>query len=265
MPKLLDVQRAVHRGLLDPESGAAATLVVDDGLAPSDRLAIYRNTMISVLANALRLSYPAVERLVGTEFFEGAAHFFLSERLPKSAYLNDYGGDFPEFLGGFAPAASLPYLVDVARIEWAVNRALHAPDVAPLDKVRLAAIDPADHGLIRLQAQPSLTLLRVTFPADVIWRAVLDHDDDTLAAIDLHDGGVALLVERGPAGVVVSRLEPSAWHFLSDLCSGEALQVALNRATDIDPGLELAEHFAVGRFIAFSLENMVSTFAKAGP
>ena len=226
MPTLLELQRAVHHGMVDRDTGDAVALVIDDGIAPHDRLAIYRNTMISVLINALRLSYPTVERLVGSEFFERAAHFFQSERLPKSAYLNDYGSDFPEFLGAFAPGAPLPYLVDVARLEWAVNRALHSPDVAPLDKVRLAAIDPADHGLIRLQAHPSLTLLRVTFPADVIWRAVLDHDDDTLAAIDLHDGGAGLLVERGPAGVVVSRLEASSWQFLSDLCSGETLQAA---------------------------------------
>ena len=45
---------------------------------------------------------------------------------------------FPEFLARFPPAASLAYIADVARLEWAVNRALHAPDAAPLDVARLA-------------------------------------------------------------------------------------------------------------------------------
>src|SRR5262249_30349874 len=138
MPSLLEVQQAIRVSLVEHNDLQAAACIVGDGLAPEDRLAIYRNTFVSNSVSALRLSYPAVYRLVGGEFFEGAAHIFVHERPPVGAYLDEYGAAFPEFLARFPPAASLVYLPDVARLEWAVNRALHAADVEPLEMADLA-------------------------------------------------------------------------------------------------------------------------------
>src|SRR2546425_12390395 len=137
MPSLRELQHAVRMSLVEREDSVAASYIVDDGLAPERRLSVYRNTFASNLASALRLSYPAVHRLVGDEFFEGAARIFVHERPPASAYLDEYGAEFAEFLARFPPAASLAYLADVARLEWAANRALHAPDEEPLDVTRL--------------------------------------------------------------------------------------------------------------------------------
>ncbi|MGH6973460.1 MAG: DNA-binding domain-containing protein, partial [Stellaceae bacterium] len=65
MSTLLEIQRAVARSLLAPDDGAAPAYIVADGLAAEARLNIYRNTIIASLTAALRLSYPAVHRLVG--------------------------------------------------------------------------------------------------------------------------------------------------------------------------------------------------------
>src|SRR5713101_4836442 len=148
MPTLLELQRAVHRSLVARDDGAVVRHILADGIAPEARLNIYRNTFIGALTTALRLSFPAAHRLVGSEFFESAAGIFIEEEPPRTAYLDEYGEAFPEFLSRFAPAASLAYLSGVARLEWAMSRALHAPDVEPLDVSRLSAIDPGDHGRV---------------------------------------------------------------------------------------------------------------------
>src|SRR6266852_5083556 len=98
MPPLLDLQRAIHRSLARGEDGEISAHLVADGTEPAERLGIYRNTLESALTAALRLSYPAVERLVGSEFFEGAARLFIKEQRPQNAYLDEYGAGFPEFL-----------------------------------------------------------------------------------------------------------------------------------------------------------------------
>ena len=113
MPALLELQQALGAQLF----GDAASPDLDSAL----RLAIYRNTCMSTLVNALRSSFPAVQRLVGTDFFEAGARDFIRLRPPASAYLNDYGADFPQFLRQFAPAAGVPYLGDVAELEWTVK------------------------------------------------------------------------------------------------------------------------------------------------
>ena len=233
MPSLHEVQHAIRQSLVERDNNAAAGYIVGDGLAPEQRLSVYRNTFVSSLTNALRLSYPAVHRLVGAEFFEGAAQVFVRERPPSSAYLDEYGSEFPEFLANFSPAASLVYLCGVARLEWAVNRALHAPDVATLDVTRLAEVEQVDHDHVRFVPHPSTSLLRSSYPVDTIWRAVLAQEDAALGAIDLADPPVWLLVQRLAIGVDVKRLSEPAWRFTEALCRGRSLHAAVDDARDI--------------------------------
>lgn len=251
MPSLRDVQHAMRRSLLQDAEGDAALHIVGAGLAPRQRLSIYRNTMLATLSNALRLSFPAVHRLVGADFFEGAAQIFAGEQPPLCADLNAYGAEFPDFLQRFEPAATLAYLADVARLEWAVNRALHAPDVQALDASMLATVAPSDHDRVRFVAHPSISMLRSNLPVDAVWRAVLQHDDAAMAAINLSSGPVCLIVERLVDEVEVERLDERAWRFATALLGGQPLGAALDVAQGVDASALLAEHLLAGRCIAF--------------
>ena len=250
MSTLREMQAAIRQSVVRRDSAAAsATLAAH---VPAERLDIYRNTFLLTLTRALQLSFPAVRKLVGAEFFEGAAQIFIAEHLPRAAWLDQYGSAFPEFLRAFPPAASLVYLADVAKLEWAVNAALHAADAEPLDPARLSAVAAEDQGRIRLIATPSLNLIEASYPADEIWRAVLASDDNALRAIDLERGPVRLLVERRATGVAVERLDAARWRLLARLCAGETIETALE-ATELDCSVALAEHLACGRFCAFEL------------
>jgi len=251
VPTLLELQRAMRASLIDRDDGAAAAMLAEN--VGADRLSIYRNTFVIGVTKALRLSYPAVHRLVGAEFFEGTAGRFITQQPPRTAYLDQYGADFPEFLRNFQPAASLVYLADVARLEWAVNRAIHAADVAPLALARLAALAPEDQARVRFVPHPSIALVHAGYPADVIWRGVLGGDDAALAAVDLDAGPVRLLVERRDAGAEVSRLDDAAWRFAAALCDGRPLAAVFAGAADPRADALLAEHLAAGRFVDFRL------------
>jgi hypothetical protein len=221
----------------------------------NERIAIYRNTVFSTLVNALRLSYPAVQRLVGAEFFEGAVRQFVPQHAPGSACLNEYGAEFAEFLAQFPPASTLPYIADVARLEWAVNRALHAPDIPALDVLRFKSLSESELATVRFAPHPSLSLLPLKFPADAIWRAVLDQDAKAMAAIDLNSGSVFLQVQREPGGVQVRRMSLSAWQFTAALVCGKPLFEAIGEGSQ-ESGSEinslLADHLTSGRFIDIS-------------
>ena len=253
MPSLRDVQHALQRSLLREVDANAASLIVDAGLAPRQRLSIYRNTMIGTLGNALRLSFPAVHALVGADFFEGAAQVFVREQPARSADLNAYGAEFPDFLQRFGPAQTLAYLPDVARLEWAVNRALHAPDAQPLDPSALAAVAAADHDHVSFVAHPSISLLRTRHPVDAIWRAGLEQDDAAMAAIDLGIGPVHLMVQRLADEVDVARLDEGAWRFAAALLGGQPLGEALSETKGPDGAALLAEHLIAGHCVAFRI------------
>lgn len=266
MPALLELQRALRAQLFGepPSCGDALAVALAQALPPNDdnalRLAIYRNTCHSTLLNALRLSFPAVQRLVGAQFFEGGAREFIRGHAPASAHLNEYGVDFPGFLAGFAPAAGLAYLADVARLEWAVNRALHAEDLPRLDLARLALLDQSALARVSFSAHPAVSLLRLDFPADAIWRAVLDQDEAAMAAIDLAGGPVHLLIERDATGVQVRRLGAPAWEFTVRLCAGRPLYAVIGDGPDGQLNAWLAEQLSSGRLVDFNL-----TAPSAGP
>lgn len=253
MPTLLEVQRAMRATIIEGEREAIVG-ALSDGIGP-DRLDIYRNTIFFGLTRALRLAFPAVNRLVGAEFFDGAAEIFIREHLPNAAYLDQYGDAFPEFLRQFPPAASLTYLGDVAQLEWAVNRALHAPDMKPLQLQELAGVAPDVQGTVRFQPHPSLGLISTAYPADDIWRAVLSQDDEALAALDLSAGPVFLLVERANDNAEVTRMRETEWRFLNALCRGDSLLGAMDAAHDLDAASLLAQHLAAGRFVSFRYEH----------
>lgn len=241
MPALRELQSAMGNALL---GGAALEQLPELSL-----LEIHRNIGVGTLSNALSLTFPAIQRLVGAGFFETAAQEFIRSHPPASAYLNDYGQEFPAFLAQFPHAAGLAYLADVARLEWAVSRALHAADAAPLDLAVLAALDPAQMAAVRFVPHPAVSALRLASAADAIWRAVLEQDEAAMRAIDPAAGPVWLLVERGTPGIQVRRMDRVAWEFTRRLLAGELLQAALD-----GNGLDalLADHLASGRFVAIA-------------
>jgi hypothetical protein len=253
MPTLLEMQSAMWQSLVLGDKTSVFAMLSPDMSA--DRLDIYRNTFLVTLTRTLRLCFPAVAKLVGDDFFEGAAQIFIAEHLPRAAWLDRYGSEFANFVERFEPAQSVPYLADVARLEWAVNVALHAEDAERLDPAQLTTVSAEDQGGIRLIPEPSISLLQLAYPADLIWNAVLSSDSAALGEIDLGSGPIDLLIERRHTCVVVERLPGEAWRFLAKLCAGEPIEAAIRTEKDFDVSTALAEHLAVGRFTGFDVPS----------
>jgi hypothetical protein len=252
MPTLREVQRAVARGIFSADADEAVGYITEDAIGAAERFAVHRNNAAVTLIGALRLTYPVVDKLVGAEFFTGAAHAFIARHPPRTACLNDYGGAFADFLGAFPAAAGLAYLPDVARLEWAVHGSLNAPDDAVLEPAALATLCESARGRVRFVPHPAVRLLTVRCPADAIWRAVRDGDDAALAGIALNVASISLLVERRREGIAMRRLTPSEAHVTALLFSGAALSdVALQRDGATVVSL-IAEHLAYGRFAGFA-------------
>jgi hypothetical protein len=251
MPTLLETQRAFAAALRNENCGAAMEMIAPGGVSADEAIAIYRNTYVSGAVKALRLAHPAAERLTGAEFFEAAANRFVASSPPVSGCLDDYGAEFAGFLAAFEPIRDLPYIADVARLDWAVNLALHADDAQALGPAGFAAAAGIVPERLVLVPHVSLSLVRLNYPADAIWRAVLAHDDATLGALELKGGPFCLLVWRNADGVQVSRVSETGFAFLSALCAGRTFGETFAAAPAPDLPVLLAESLAAGRFATF--------------
>jgi hypothetical protein len=238
MPSLREVQTQFVDDLLADEASRSAAWIVDDGLAPARRVQIYRNNLFTSLTDALTALYPVVNRLVGDDFFRFAAHRYIEAHPSRSGNLHDFGGALATFLETFAPARSLAYLPDVARLEWAWHRSYHSRDADPLDLGRLAALPAERYESIGFDLAPSARLLRSAYPVHRIW-AVNQPDFEGDQAVDLDLGTARLLVLRQGLEVMIQELGTGEFIWLESLSAGALLGEAVERATAGETGFDL--------------------------
>lgn len=242
---------------LDPIADEAITRHVRDGCFPAARLLqVYRNNVFESLGGALKAVYPAVERLVGAGFFAYAADGYIRAHPPASGNLHDFGEQFAAFLAAFAPAQNLPYLPDVARLEWAWHRAFHAADSPPLSLERLAAVAPAEYAALRFRLHPSTQLLASDYPVRRIWQVNQPgHAGDP--TVNLAEGGVRLLVVRPGIEVTIEDLGAGDDALLRAFAAGHRLEQASQAALAAQPAYDLAtalrDHVARGIIVDFSI------------
>jgi hypothetical protein len=240
MPALSELQARFASALLGDDATGAADGIAADGIDPARRVQVYRNHVLTSLTDALETTFPVVCRLVDRRFFGFAADRYIRRSPPAGPCLFEYGETFPEFLASFPPCAGHPYLADVARLEWAMNVALHAEDVLAIAPDALGRVPPEDVGRLRFHIDPSASWLRSPWPVDRIWRANQPGADPT-ALVDLAGGEALLEVRRRDDAVTLRRLERAELAFRAALGTAATLETATGLALDEAPGFDLTE------------------------
>jgi hypothetical protein len=174
-PSLLDREAARQQALLAAvfHRSDAATLQpwLQDPPARSARgLSAYRATVQASAERALLQAFPTVAQLMSESSFAALARAYLLAWPPSRGDLAWLGEGLPTFIAASADLADEPYLADVARLDWALQRAESAADgpAAPDGLERLADTDPA---ALRVHFAPGAALITSAHPIATIWQA----------------------------------------------------------------------------------------------
>ena len=260
MQQLAERQRDFAASVLDPALPMPDGLVGPDGEPDPKRFAIYRNNVVVSLIEALEEAFPAVHRIVGDDFFRAMARAYVMVQPPRSPIMLDYGAGFPDFIRSFEPAAGLPYLEDVARIELAWTEAYHAPENMPIDPSAFNEVDPDQVATIQLELHPSLRLVRSQFPALTIWQ--MNVADGVPAPVDLAAGGEDALIVRPAADVEVRLIPRGSLEFIQALARGRSVLVAMEAALTANPSFDLSANLSdlmcTGAIIGYSFPQEAS-------
>lgn len=198
-------------------------------------LAVYRNNVRSAYLQVLRDAFPVVERLVGEEFFRYLAHEYFYSHPPSRPLVREYGREMPSFIELFKPAANLPYLADVARIEIAWLDSYHAPDESPMPLPELydALNSSAEDATLKLH--PSLRLLSSSFPAYSIWRHNHERKDDPLELSSEGENIITLRAHESVEAFAASDQTYRIFRALADgVAFGEAIASSISGDTERD-------------------------------
>ncbi|CAM5260009.1 hypothetical protein SSTU70S_06589 [Stutzerimonas stutzeri] len=224
----------------DSAAGALAELVAQPGFA------VYRNTLIKGCVDALRANFPAVERLVGAQWFAAAAALYAREKPPRSGPLLEYGEDFPAFLQGFEAARALPYLAGVAQLDrlWLeVFSAVEQPVVA----LAALATQPPEQ-LARQSLVPRAALRWRWFaglPVYSIWSCTREQREVPTALVWQGEG---VLLSRSAGRIGWQSLERAGCVFLDACAAGRSLEQAAELALEVQPELDFDD--LLGRLLA---------------
>jgi uncharacterized protein (UPF0276 family) len=221
--------------LFDP-SGEARVLA-QFAHANANRFALYRGNLTVTWDKVLSAAYPVVRALVGAEFFSALSRAYGMAQPSRDADLNRFGDSFAAFLGEFEHVAHLPYLPDMARLEWALHRMHYAPDQPRVDAAALAALSPAQFETVRVSLGPA-ALIASRYAVAPLWFA----HQEALAQPFPDDMQVAsfALVARPHLRSEVVAIDAASHAALAALGAGSTMGEALDAAFDLDEEFDIA-------------------------
>jgi hypothetical protein len=256
MHSLRELQSGFAAALLQPNASGAAPVIRAAGISPALRLGFYRNNVLENYRKALAATYPAIERLVGVGCFMHLSSEYARRHASRSGDVGRHGERFADFLERHAMGRALPYLADVARLEWAIEESFYEADHAALSLERLARV-PAEHvSALRFHLAPSCRLLRSRYPVHRIW-AISQPDYAGEEPVELDAGAAQLLVRRERYMVTLDPLPDGEFAMLDALRAGygfaDAFAYALTLDAGLDAGAFLQRHIASGALCDFML------------
>ncbi|WP_045826940.1 DNA-binding domain-containing protein [Teredinibacter turnerae] len=213
------------------------------------RLAIYRNNVFRGLIDTLGSHFPATKNLVGDTYFDSIGKAYLEKNPPQSAASTAFGETFPEFINAFPPLETLPYLTDVARLDWAYHSAYHAREAVALEPTAFQLIHPDALGKAKFELHPSCRMVQSDYAVFNLWEFARDSVKKTLE--DDIEQAQAALVLRPDAEVNVYHLTPGLTAFFDRLISGAALSQALTA------GIDQSDEFNPSEAVAFFVNSRI--------
>lgn len=250
-PRLRELQQGFADAVLGHGDGVAAW-VDGAGLDPSARLRVYRHAVAATFTATLRDSYPTVYALVGEVFFDLLAARYRQQHPSTCGNLQEFGNALADFVASMAEVQTLPYLPDVARLDWLRQCAALAPDAAPVDRAMSAAAATLAPDRLRMKLHPSLQRLRSDHAVLTIWQWCQAQDGK---ALRLDGSGEYVLLWRDGGQVAMAAVDPATFRCIEMLVDGGTVASAYREARELDNDFDLEpclrDLFAQGLIVAF--------------
>lgn len=227
--------------LVNPQVELPVGVTTKPGAVLAERFAVYRNNVFASLIEALTERFSATSAVVGDEFFRAMARTYVQHSRPANEMLCDFGDDYPEFIAAFPPAASLPWLADLARLEVLWSQSWGAAEAPTLAVDAFIGLTPEELLTVRIVPHPSVRMLSSIAPVASLWQAHQAADPD-LSTIQWRAEDV--LITRPLARVQLTRLAAGVAAFAHGLSTGDTVEAAAEAALEPCPDFEIGPALA---------------------
>jgi Putative DNA-binding domain len=144
---------------------------------PHNGLKVYKGNLVFGLLGAMKETYVFSKVLLGENNFNFFGREFLFQNPSKNSDLIQYGGGFGEFLATRSEIAHIAFIADVAKLEWALERAFYAkPEPSFMGQI------PAGGEMGSPTLKQSVQLITTRYRVHEAWLAFTEHGEEGIRA-----------------------------------------------------------------------------------
>lgn len=245
---LKDVQSSFINAIINGDNNECSNFIKPTNVANISRINIYKNNVVSTLRENIIAKYPIILALVGEEFLNYCVREYVKNNPSKNGNLDFYGKEFANFIASFKPAQTLPYLSDVAKLEWLLHEIYFDEDIKILDKIKFSKTDVNQLENVKFKVNKAVKLIASKYPIYQIYQMV---NDNLIKDLDISSGGENLLIIRPEFKIKAIEIYDSEYQFLSALFNSKTLHEAYLQAERIDNDFDVGR--ALQKFISLEI------------
>lgn len=206
-------------------------------------LPIHHDHYFLTLTHTLKTHYPMTMALLGEDCFETFCCLYISDYPSTDPELEKYGAYFPAFLSKQETLNHVPYVIDIATVEWICHTLpMLEPSTFSFNQV-LSHLDEQDYDKLYIELNPSAQLFASPYP---LLRLITYCKSPTDQPFEMTQEPCQLLLIKTKEGVSFFALDDAEYTFLEALIEESPLKQALSHALAKDadfPCEETLMHF----------------------
>ena len=222
-----------------PAKGRLEMLLNPQGHASGrERLEIYREGYTARIHESIAEVYEAVRGFLDEEAFDELCRAYADHTSSEDYNLNHAGKHLEEFLKISAVSQKMPFLPDLAKLEWGLWEAFHSFDGSCVfTQSDLAGLSLEDWERSVIVFQPSVKLLDSSWPVLDLWKA--RREPSVLAGVRLQNNPQKVLIGRRVDQVRCELLTPDQFRLIQGLLAGKTLGAVCEELAETSEDREL--------------------------
>ncbi len=123
----------------------------------------YQDHVAMLAPRVLQAAYPVSAQYIGSAGFTAMARAFWRAHPPQQGDLAQWGGELHDFMARSEALTAMPWIADMARVEWALHCAATAADAEP-DRASLGLLVSHEPEHLGVQLAPGTQVLHCAWP-----------------------------------------------------------------------------------------------------
>lgn len=236
--RLSEIQEAFRTAVYEGNALLASLIHGPGNASALTALDVYRNNTRQCLMSVLQQTFPVCGQLLGNACFRQLAALHVARYPSVNADVDTYGEHFPntlrEQLDDTDHLACVPYLADLASVEYLLYRSYFAANRRRFDFQAFAKVAPSQQAHIRFVLAPDVAWYRAQWPLMDLWR--MHQPGAVIESLELQPQQACLVITREGYRPCLNTVCDAEFDMLNLIASGVELAPML---TQIDRAEEI--------------------------